>query len=520
VLPVFTAAEMRRLDQRAVAELGIPGATLMENAGRGAAEAIAAALPALGAPRRGARVVIVCGKGGNGGDGFVMARWLARLGAAPSTLLAFPPASIGGDAAGKLGELRRSGGRPQLIEDHRAVAARLARAHVVVDALLGTGSRGAPEGPVARAIELINGSGRPVVALDIPSGLPADGGAPVGAAVRATMTLTFAGLKRGLIVAPGEELAGRVSVVPIGVSDADVRLGVSTFLVEPADVARHFPRRSRGAHKGTYGHLLLVAGSLGKTGAAALGAAAAMRSGSGLVTVATPASQQPVVASLVIEAMSEPLPETSARTLALKARDTIGELAATCDAVAVGPGIGLDAETQQVARSLVQELRKPMAVDADALTALARHLEALRDAPAARCLTPHPGEMARMLGASVADVQRDRIECVREFATRHRVHLVLKGAGSVVGTPDGRVLLNPTGNPGMASGGTGDVLTGMLGAFLARGLDPGAAMLSSVYLHGSAGDIAAERVGEEALIARDVIAAIPEAFKRLGGGAD
>jgi NAD(P)H-hydrate epimerase len=333
------------------------------------------------------------------------------------------------------------------------------------------------------------------------------------------VTLTFAGLKRGLIAAPGDELAGRVSVVPIGVSDADVGLGISTFLVEPADVARHFPRRPRGAHKGTYGHLLLVAGSLGKTGAAALSAAAAMRSGSGLVTVATPASQQPIVASLVIEAMSEPLPETSARTLALKARDTIVELATARDAVALGPGIGLDGETQQVARSLVQELRKPMAVDADALTALAGRLETLREAPAARCLTPHPGEMARMLGGRVDEVQRDRIECVRQFATRHRAYVVLKGARSVVGAPDGRVLVNPTGNPGMASGGTGDVLTGMLGAFLARGLEPGAAMLASVYLHGSAGDIAAERVGEEALIARDVIAAIPEAFRRLGGGA-
>jgi len=242
-----------------------------------------------------------------------------------------------------------------------------------------------------------------------------------------------------------------------------------------------------------------------------------MRSGSGLVTVATPVSQQPVVASLVVEAMTEPLPETPARTLALKARDVIVELAAPRDAVAIGPGIGLDEETQQLVRSLIQELRKPLAADADALTALAGHLEALRAAPSVRCLTPHPGEMARMLGARVDDVQRDRIETAREFATRYRVYVVLKGARSVIGTPDGRVFVNPSGNPGMASGGTGDVLTGMLGAFLARGMEPGAALQSSVYLHGSAGDIAAERVGEEALIAGDVVAAIPEAFKRLRG---
>ena len=512
---VFTAEEMRRLDRHAIAELGIPGATLMENAGRGAAESIIAALPELGAPRRGARVVVVCGKGGNGGDGFVVARWLKRRGALPSVLLAFPPAEIGGDARLKLEEMRRSGIRPLRLADGAASA--LARAHVVVDALLGTGSRGSPEGSVARAIELINASGRPVVALDIPSGMSADGGAPAGPAIRAALTLAFAGLKRGLVTAPGDELAGRVSVVPIGVPDGEVARGVTTFLLEASDVAPHVPRRPRAAHKGTYGHLLLVAGSLGKTGAAALAAAAAMRSGSGLVTVATPVSQQPVVASLVVEAMTEPLPETPARTLALKARDVIVELAAPRDAVAIGPGIGLDEETQQLVRSLIQELRKPLAADADALTALAGHLEALRAAPSVRCLTPHPGEMARMLGARVDDVQRDRIETAREFATRYRVYVVLKGARSVIGTPDGRVFVNPSGNPGMASGGTGDVLTGMLGAFLARGMEPGAALQSSVYLHGSAGDIAAERVGEEALIARDVVAAIPEAFKRLRG---
>jgi NAD(P)H-hydrate epimerase len=520
VLGVFTAEEMRRLDRHAIAELGLPGATLMENAGRGAADAIVAALPALGAPRRGARVLIVCGKGGNGGDGLVVARWLKRHGARPSVLLACAPGEIGGDARLKLEALRGSGIRPVRLADDRAAAAALARAHVVVDALLGTGSRGVPEGSLARAIELINASGRPVVALDIPSGMSADDGGHAGAAIRATMTLTFAALKRGLLTAGGDELAGRVTVVPIGVPDAEVLRRVTTFLLEAGDVARHFPRRPRAAHKGTYGRLLLVAGSLGKTGAAALSAAAAMRSGGGLVTVATPASQQPIVAGLVLEAMTEPLPETPARTIALKAREVVAELAAARDAVAIGPGLGIDAETQQVVRSLIQELPRPLAADADALTALAGHLETLRGAPAARCLTPHPGEMARMLGARVDDVQRDRIETVRTFATGYGACVVLKGARSVIGAPDGRVFVNPTGNPGMASGGTGDVLTGMLGAFLARGMDPVAALQSSVYLHGCAGDIAAERVGEEGLIASDVVAAIPAAFTRLGHGAD
>ena len=517
MLGVFTAEEMRRLDQRAITELGIPGATLMENAGRGAAAAIVGALQALGAPRRGARVVIVCGKGGNGGDGFVVARCLKRHGARPTVLLVPVPADVGGDAGRKLEELRRAGIRPRPFTADRATTDLLGRAHVVVDALLGTGSRGAPEGAVSSAIEAINAAGRPVVALDIPSGLSANTGTHGGAVIRAAMTLTFAGLKRGLVVSPGAELAGRVAVIPIGVPDHEVARGVTTFLLEPEDVAANFPRRARAGHKGTYGHLLLVAGSLGKTGAAALGSMAALRSGVGLVTVATPASQQPVVAGLVLEAMTEPLPETSAKTLALKAREAIRELAGSRDAVAIGPGIGLDHETTEVARALARELPQPLVIDADGLSALAGHLDLLREAPAPRCLTPHPGEMARMLGARVDEIQRDRIEVTREFATRYRVYLVLKGARSVIGTPDGRVFVNPTGNPGMATGGTGDVLTGMLGAFLARGLDPGAALLSAVYLHGSAGDVAVERLGEESLVARDVIAAIAEAFARLRG---
>jgi ADP-dependent NAD(P)H-hydrate dehydratase / NAD(P)H-hydrate epimerase len=261
-----------------------------------------------------------------------------------------------------------------------------------------------------------------------------------------------------------------------------------------------------------------VAGSVGKTGAAALAARGAMRAGAGLVTVATAASAQPVVAALLLEAMTEPLPETTARTLALKAREALDELVERRDAVTLGPGLGLDDETQALARGLVFECARPMVVDADALTALTGHLARLRGAPAPRCLTPHPGEMARMLGASVTDVQRDRIATVRQVAAAWQTLVVLKGATSVIGRPDGTVLLNPTGNPGMASGGTGDVLAGVLGAFLARGLEPEVALPAAVYLHGLAGDAAAERVGQESLVAGDVIEALPEAFRRIGAG--
>jgi NAD(P)H-hydrate epimerase len=513
VLPVFTGDEMRQVDRRAIEELGIPGATLMENAGRGAAEAILAVYPELSRGRR--AVTIVCGKGGNGGDGFVVARHLRRRGVDVHVLLTTPPREISGDAGLKLAALRRARVRPVPIDDVDVAAAALAGSTLIVDALLGTGFRGPATGVVARMIEAINASGRPVVALDIPSGLSADGGQPDGPAIRATLTVTFAGLKRALCGSPGLDRAGSVVTVPIGVPEAEVGRGITTFLLEREDIARHFPERPREAHKGTYGRLLIVAGSRGKTGAAALAARAAMRSGAGLVTAATAESQQAIVAALVLEAMTEPLPETPARTIGLAALEPVTKLAGDRDAVAIGPGLGLEAETLTLARTLAQDLTCPMAIDADALTALAGHVPLLRTARGPRCLTPHPGEMARLVGATVADVQRDRIAVTRDLATRAGVHVVLKGATSVIGSPDGRVVLNPTGNPGMASGGTGDVLTGILGAFLARRLAPDVALACAVYLHGAAGDAAARRVGQEALVASDVIEGLPEAFASL-----
>jgi ADP-dependent NAD(P)H-hydrate dehydratase / NAD(P)H-hydrate epimerase len=516
VRPVFTADEMRRVDQRAIRELGIPGATLMENAGRGAAAAIQAALPDLGLPRRGVRVAVVCGRGGNGGDGFVVARWLKRAGHRVQVFLLARPEELRGDPALKLREMERRGLRAHVVGDGAALASALRSAQLVVDAMLGTGARGLPAPPIAAAIEQMNASGRPVVALDMPSGLSADAAPSEGPAVRAVLTTTFAGLKRGLVSGRDAGLAGRVVVVDIGVPAAEVERGISTFVLGPEDVRRHVPPRAREAHKGSYGHLLVVAGSVGKTGAAVLAARGALRAGAGLVTVATAASAQPVVASLLVEAMSAPLAETAARSISLAALPALRDLAGRRDAVTLGPGLGLHEETQALARTLVFECERPMVVDADALTALVGHLDRLRGAAGPRCLTPHPGEMARMLGASVADAQRDRVATVRRFATAYETAVVLKGATSVIGRPDGAVLLNPTGNPGMASGGTGDVLSGVLGAFLARGLEADAALAAAVYLHGLAGDVAAERVGQESLVAGDVVDALSEAFRRIG----
>jgi NAD(P)H-hydrate epimerase len=494
---------MRAVDSRAI-EGGIPGTRLMESAGAGAADLIARAF----APIRGKRVAVVCGKGNNGGDGFVVARRLRARGARPRVFLVGRAAEVEGDAAVALGRWRGAVDEVTTPAGIESLSRALAGSHVVVDGLLGTGLAGAAHGLVARAIETINDAGRPVVSLDVPSGLASDGGELLGPTVAATLTATFAGYKRGLLVHPGAALAGRVSVIDIGVAADEVGRGIATFLLEEDDVRSHFPPRPRDAHKGRYGHLLVVAGSLGKTGAAALAGRAALRSGAGLCTIATPVSQQPVVAGLGLEFMTEALPETPGHSLALGARERLLELAARTDAVAVGPGISLDPETQEVVRALVLEVERPMVVDADALSALAGHLDVLDRAAGPRLLTPHPGEMARMLGTAVKDLQADRIETARAFATRHRAHVALKGAGTVIADPTGRAVINPTGNPGMASGGSGDVLTGMAGAFVARGIEAPAALWCACFLHGRAGDLAAAERGEEALIAGDIVEAI------------
>jgi NAD(P)H-hydrate epimerase len=511
VLPVFTAAEMRALDARAIRELGIPGPLLMDNAGTGAAALIARWL----APIRGKAVVVVCGKGNNGGDGFVVARRLKARGAAVRVFLVGRRAEVRGDAADALGRWR---GRVEEVEEPSGLARALGGADVIVDALLGTGVSGAARGPVAAAIEAINRAGAggvPVVALDLPSGLDSDRGALLGPTVKAWRTVTFAGLKRSLLLAPAAAQAGAVEIGDIGVSAEAARRGITTWRLEIADVRPSFPPRDPDAHKGRFGHLLVVAGSLGKTGAAVLAGRAALRSGVGLCTLAAPASQQPIVAAQAPEYMTEALPETAAQSLALEAKDRLRELARRMDAVALGPGLSLDPEAQELARVLIRELQRPMVVDADALSALAGHLDLLRHAAGPRVLTPHPGEMARMLGTTIEAVQADRIELARTFAREHGVAIALKGAHTVIGGPDGHVTINPTGNPGMAKGGSGDVLTGIVGALLAREIEPAAALRAGCYLHGLAGDVAARERGEYAMLASDIIESLPAALRAL-----
>ena len=452
MLPVFTAAEMRALDARAIATLGIPGIRLMEQAGAGAADAIARVF----APIRGKRVSILCGKGNNGGDGFVVARRLRTKGARVQTVLVARRDDVGGDARAALGRFR---GRVEEIgveADLDRLARDLGRAHVVVDALLGTGLTGPARGLMARAIELINAAERPVVSLDLPSGLGSDTGALLGPTVRAGLTTTFAGYKRSLLLHPGRGVRrargrhrprhparrGRArhrDVPPRGrrcaraFPEADPR--------RPQGQLRPSPRRRRIARQDRRG------GARGPRGAPERGRAVHDRDAA--VAAAHRGGHAPRAHDGASGRDSRPRDRT------FEARAAILDLLARRDAVALGPGLSLDPETQELVRELVAEVSHPMVVDADALSALAGHLDVLDRAAGPRILTPHPGEMARMLGTTVAEVQGDRLETARDFARRHRAHLALKGAGTVVAAPDGRVFINPTGNPGMATGGSG-----------------------------------------------------------------
>jgi ADP-dependent NAD(P)H-hydrate dehydratase / NAD(P)H-hydrate epimerase len=520
VIGLATAEEMRRADRAMTERFGVPSLLLMENAGRGAADAIERHL----GPVRGQRVLVVTGKGNNGGDGFVVARHLAGRGARVSVVLVGRADDVRGDALVNLEAVRRAGlpvAEAAEPPGRAALGRALAEADLVVDALLGTGVTGPATGAIAEAIEAVSAAGRPVCALDLPSGASADRGGLLGPTVRARLTVTFGLLKPALVLHPAAAYAGQVELVDLGVPRSWLEEGLTAGVLEASDVAALLPARPVDAHKGDHGHLLVVAGSLGKTGAAVLAALGALRGGVGLVTCALPASQQPVVAAHLAETMTEPLPETEAQTLSATAVDRVLELSARTDAVAIGPGVGLLLETQAAVRDLVLAVERPMVVDADALTAFAGQPERLRQARGPRLLTPHPGEAGRLLGRSAADIQADRLASARALAEVSGAWVLLKGAGTLVASPRPSgvgVVVNSTGNPGMATGGMGDVLTGLVGSLLGQGLAPEAALRVGGYLHGVAGDLVAAERGDAGLLASEVAHALPAARRRVAGG--
>ncbi len=515
-MELVTAAEMRELDRAAIEGRNIPSLRLMEQAG----QAVAREMERRFGPLRGRTVTIVAGKGQNGGDGFVVARLLRKKNCRARVALLASPFSLKGDAAVNLRRFQKAGGRCHAVDKESALDSVLApllqTSEMLVDAIFGTGLNAPVKGLPASAIALMNASGRPIVAIDLPSGLDGDTGFVLGSAVTAALTVTLARPKRGLYLGVGPDHAGAVRVADIGIpADLIAAAKIPVSLLEAADVRPLLHRRPRTAHKGTFGHAGIIAGSAGKTGAAAMAAMAALRIGTGLVTVAAPRSASDVLEAKLLEAMTCPVPETEARTLSEQALDPLLAFAAGKTALAIGPGIGTHPETQSLVRSLLVAVKRPMLLDADGLNAVAGHTDLLGRASGPLVLTPHPGEMARLLGTTSAAIQRDRLGAASRLACERNVCVVLKGAGTVVAGPDGSLAVNSTGNPGMATAGTGDVLTGVIAGLLAQGLPPWEAACAGVYLHGLAGDLAASEQGETGLIAGDVIRAVPRAIQHV-----
>lgn len=500
------AAEMRAIDREAIDRLRVPALVLMERAGQAVASAVR---PLLGP---GGKVTVVCGGGNNGGDGYVAARLLLGEGNPVALLALVPQEHLSGDA---LTMRERAAAAGVAIADAPEPLGALAvrAGDVVVDALLGTGLARAPEGAFVQAISAMaaaRAAGAKVVAVDVPSGLSADTGLPLGACVQADRTVTFAFLKRGLAVYPGATLAGEVTVADIGIpAQAAAVLPISAELLEEEDARALLPPRPPGAHKGDTGRVLVVAGSRGKTGAAHLALTGALRGGAGLVWLVARADVMALALAGRPEAMSVPLPGDG--PLGSGDVPALVEAARAADALVIGPGIPRGPDTGSALRELLRQIGKPAVLDADALNALAER-GGPRDLGVPVVLTPHPGEMARLTGRAVAEVQANRIELAAESARAWGVTVVLKGARTVVADPAGPPAVIPTGNAGMATGGTGDVLAGLAGALLASGLAPGAAGRVAAWVHGRAGDLAARRLGQRGLLAQDLGEAIGEVW--------
>jgi ADP-dependent NAD(P)H-hydrate dehydratase / NAD(P)H-hydrate epimerase len=510
---VCTAAQMREIDRTTIEDFGVPGVVLMEAAGRGVVDIVCSLVDPAGL-----RVVILCGGGNNGGDGFVVARHLLGRGARVRTLLAFDRARTTPDALVNLRILEKLGAdlaELRTDEDLAREESAILHARVIVDALLGTGLSADISGHLRRVLERANRSQALKVAVDIPSGLNADTGLVMGLAFNADHTVTFGYPKAGLVTHPGVDRVGKLHVVDIGIPRrVEAQKEFVAELLEDARVGRHLEGRPSWGHKGTYGHLLVVAGSPGKTGAAMLCSEAALRSGVGLCTTASTSVAIRAMESKTREGMLAPLvPEGMAVDDSDEVFVHLQGILEGKSAIAVGPGIPTGPGMAAFIARLVRESPIPVVVDADGLNELSKNLGALAEARSPILLTPHPGEMSTLTGVPVQEIQADRLNAARGFAQRHGVFVALKGFRTVIGAPDGRCFINPTGNSGMGSGGTGDVLTGIVGGFLAQHHQPLDALCIGVFVHGRAGDRAAARCGQHGMLASDLIAEIGGVLK-------
>ncbi len=513
------ARTIQAIDRKAVKDYGVRGLQLMENAGRGVAEII---LRELSACRKGcSRVSIIVGKGNNGGDGFVAARHLRNRGV-DATVFSFSPVEyIKGDAGVNAASWKKMDGKTLFISTAaslKGAESALRHSSIIVDGIFGTGLSSPVKGLYAKVIELINGLNKKVIAIDIPSGIDATTGAALGTPVRADITATMAMPKIGLYTYPGREYSGRVEIVDIGapralIDDSAIRWNLTTG----HDVKNILRPRRADTHKGTYGHVLVLAGSPGKTGAALMSAMGAMRIGAGLVTIGLPQGLLSSMESKTTEVMTLGLPQTPQMTLGISSYDDVRRFMADKSALVIGPGIGVSDDVAGLVRKIIKEADYPIVIDADGLNNIAGHVEALKDTRARIVLTPHPGEMARLTGMSSSQVQSDRVNVAGALARKTNATVVLKGAGTVIASPDGVIHINPTGNPGLATAGTGDVLSGMIGGLLAQGCEAQPAAVAAVYIHGAAGDEVRDENGGTGMIATDLLPFIPKTMKSLLG---
>ena len=514
---VLNTEQMREADRRTIQDIGLPSIVLMENAGRQTVAAMEAAFETLGS----SRVAVLCGRGNNGGDGFVVARTLVQRGIEAMVFLLGSVAEVQGDARINLEVLGQIGLTVVEItnaQEWELHFSEVSECDVVVDAILGTGFRGRLTGLIETVVADLNELAVPIVAIDLPTGLSADTAELPGEAVEATMTVTLAAPKIPLVFPPADTHAGDLVIADIGIPSPllDELEGPYLELLTRERMRGILPTRAAESHKGDFGRVLIVAGSMGKTGAAHLSALGALRSGAGLVTVATPRSCLPILASMGAEYMTIPLDETPSGHIDYAALDRVLELSS--DVIAVGPGIGQEPSTAAFVHGLLERAGVPLVLDADALNAFAGEPDRLAGRDGLDVvITPHPGEMARLINGTIEAVQHDRLTHARDFAASHKLHVVLKGHRTIVAGPDGRSFVNLTGNPGMATGGTGDLLTGMIAAWIAQLLDAEAACKLSVYLHGSAGDLAESDEGQIALMATDIAARLGDAMLDLSG---
>ena len=512
IMKICTPKQMQEIDRKAIKELGIPGLELMENAGRGTFEEIIDRYGAI----EDRRVIVICGKGNNGGDGFVVARYLKEEGIDVDIFLLCKKDVPKGDAAVNLQRAIQLDIPIHEVlkpEDFQIPLDTL----LIVDAIFGTGFSGEIKAPYDTIINVINNMPVPVVSVDTPSGLDGATGKVAEPTIEADLTVTFGLPKIGQTLYPGKEYCGSLEIVDIGFPP-ELDDDINTYLVTEDDAEMLLPERKPDAHKGDYGKLFVLAGSTGLTGAAVMASNAALKCGTGLVVLGCPASLNPIFETKLTEVMTKPLPDVKKQgCLALRGMGEIRQQIDWADAVAIGPGIGTHHETTELVQRLVTQVEKPMIIDADGLNIIAKDPEILKQHKGPLIISPHPGEFSRLCGKSIEEITDNRLELASAFAREYNVTVILKGASSIIADPSGEAYINSTGNDGMATAGSGDVLTGLIGGFLAQGMDAAEAAVLATYVHGLAGDEAADITGKRGMIAGDILDSVTEALYKLDG---